>query len=153
MRVLVAAASRLCCHTAQGNLPGPGIEPMSPALAGGFFTTEPPGKLQSQFYNPDYMVTWPAELKDNSTARFSIQKTSFQWICRSKTAVHGSRALVLPGKRWKCTIWGQLLQICEVRISVVSDSLRPHGLQPTRLLRPWDSPGKNTGVGCHFLLH
>ena len=37
--------------------------------------------------------------------------------------------------------------------SVVSDSVRPHGLQPTRLLRPWDSPGKNTGVGCHFLLH
>ena len=31
--------------------------------------------------------------------------------------------------------------------------MRPHGLQPTRLLRPWDSPGKNTGVGCHFLLH
>ena len=28
----------------------------------------------------------------------------------------------------------------------------PHGLQPTRLLSPWDSPGKNTGVGCHFLL-
>ena len=34
----------------------------------------------------------------------------------------------------------------------MSDSVRPHGLQPTRLLRPWDSPGKNTGVGCHFLL-
>ena len=30
--------------------------------------------------------------------------------------------------------------------------LRPHGLQPTRLLCPWVSPGKNTGVGCHFLL-
>jgi len=40
---------------------------------------------------------------------------------------------------------------CQVA-SVVSDSVRPHGLQPTRLLRPWDSPGKNTGVGCHFLL-
>ena len=34
----------------------------------------------------------------------------------------------------------------------MSDSVRPHGLQPTRLLRPRDSPGKNTGVGCHFLL-
>ena len=32
----------------------------------------------------------------------------------------------------------------------MSDSVRPHGLP--RLLRPWDSPGKNTGVGCHFLL-
>ena len=37
--------------------------------------------------------------------------------------------------------------------SVVSDSVRPHRRQPTRLPRPWDSPSKNTGVGCHFLLH
>ena len=36
--------------------------------------------------------------------------------------------------------------------SAVSDSVRPHRLQPTRLPHPWDSPGKNTGVGCHFLL-
>ena len=35
--------------------------------------------------------------------------------------------------------------------SVASDSLQPRGLQPTRLLCPWDSPGKSTGVGCHFL--
>ena len=36
--------------------------------------------------------------------------------------------------------------------SVVSDSLRPHRRQPTRLLHPWDCPGKSTGVGCHCLL-
>ena len=34
----------------------------------------------------------------------------------------------------------------------MSNSVQPHGLQATRLLCPWDSPGKNTGVGCHFLL-
>ena len=34
----------------------------------------------------------------------------------------------------------------------MSDSVQPHRQQPTRLPRPWDSPGKNTGVGCHFLL-
>ena len=34
----------------------------------------------------------------------------------------------------------------------MSNSVRPHRRQPTRLPRPWDSPGKNTGVGCHFLL-
>ena len=34
----------------------------------------------------------------------------------------------------------------------MSDSVRPQRRQPTRLPRPWDSPGKNTGVGCHFLL-
>ena len=38
----------------------------------------------------------------------------------------------------------KLLQSCP--------TLRPHRQQPTRLLRPWDSPGKNIGVGCHFLL-
>ena len=34
----------------------------------------------------------------------------------------------------------------------MSDSVGPHRRQPTRLPHPWDSPGKNTGVGCHFLL-
>ena len=34
----------------------------------------------------------------------------------------------------------------------MSNSVRPHRQQPTRLPRPWDSPGKNIGVGCHFLL-
>ena len=34
----------------------------------------------------------------------------------------------------------------------MSDSVRPHRRKPTRILCPWDSPGKNTGVGCHFLL-
>ena len=34
----------------------------------------------------------------------------------------------------------------------MSDSVRPHRRQPTRIPCPWDSPGKNTGVGCHFLL-
>ena len=47
---------------------------------------------------------------------------------------------------------------CEIQLllfsrSVVSDSLRPHGLQPTRHLHPWDFPGKSTRVGCHCLLH
>ena len=78
-------------HPPPGNLPHPGIKPMTPALADTFFTTEPPGKP----------------------------------ICIYLTCV--SR-------------------------SVVSDSLRPHGLQPARLLCLWNSPGKNTGVDCHSLL-
>ena len=50
-----------------------------------------------------------------------------------------------------------LLQCMKVKsgsevASVVSDSVQPHRRQPTRLPRPWDSPGKNTGAGCHFLL-
>ena len=43
--------------------------------------------------------------------------------------------------------------ICVLSHSVMSNSLRPHGPYPTRFLCPWDSPSKNTGVDCHFLLH
>ena len=42
--------------------------------------------------------------------------------------------------------------MCGLSGSVMSDSLRPQGLQHTRLLCPWDSLGKNTGLGCHALL-
>ena len=45
-----------------------------------------------------------------------------------------------------------LIHCCCYVTSVVSDSVRPHRWQPTRLPHSWDSPGKNTGVGCHFLL-
>ena len=44
------------------------------------------------------------------------------------------------------------MHTCMLRRSDISNSLQPHGLQPTRLLSPWNFPGKNTGVGCHFLL-
>ena len=47
---------------------------------------------------------------------------------------------ILESEEWK---WSH---------SVMSDSSRPYGLQPTRLLRPWDFPGKSTGVGHHCLL-
>ena len=43
------------------------------------------------------------------------------------------------------------IPVCVSR-SVASNSLQLHGLQTSRLLCPWDSPGKNSGVGCHFLL-
>ena len=67
-----------------------------------------------------------------------------------------------PG-HWDSHSCRYLLRVCRVPIlgccccccqvaSVMSDSVWPHGLQPTRLPCPWDSPGKNTGVGCHFLL-
>ena len=45
-----------------------------------------------------------------------------------------------------------LLCCCCCQVTSVGPIVRPHRQQPTRLPRPWDSPGKNTGVGCHFLL-
>ena len=45
-----------------------------------------------------------------------------------------------------------LLLLLSLFASVVSNSVQPHRRQLTRLPRPWDSPDKNTGVGCHFLL-
>ena len=54
----------------------------------------------------------------------------------------------------KCQLFhvGKSCCCCCCIALVVSDSVRPQRRQPTRLPRPWDSPSKNTGVGCHFLL-
>ena len=62
--------------------------------------------------------------------------------CSSWIGQVGSLQLGPPGKSLGC---------CCVT-SVVSDSVWPHRQQPTRPSRPWDSPGKNTGLDCHFLL-
>ena len=58
----------------------------------------------------------------------------------------------MNGLRSNCVYICVYIYICCQVTSVVSESVRPHRWQPTRLPRPWDSPGKNTGVGCHFLL-
>ena len=56
-----------------------------------------------------------------------------------------------PCGYWCLEMYSLKCCCCQVT-SVVSDSVWPHRWQPTRLPCPWDSPGKNTGVGCHFLL-
>ena len=53
---------------------------------------------------------------------------------------------------WKRSVFIPIAKKRKWSRSVVSDSLQPHGLLSTRLLCPWDFPGKNTRVGCHFLL-
>ena len=65
-----------------------------------------------------------------STIPGILQARTLEWVAISTSLMHES-------EKWK---WSR---------SVVSDSLWPRGLQPTRLLHPWDSPGKSTGVGCH----
>ena len=71
----------------------------------------------------------PIDSPPGSSIPGILQARTLEWV-----AISFSNA----GKwKWSC--------------SVVSDSSRPHGLQPTRLLLPWDFPGKSTGVGCHCL--
>ena len=65
--------------------------------------------------------------------------------------------LICPGF-WKCTLLITCRKQCRMFPAAAAKPLQscltlwPHRRQPTRLPRPWDSPGKNTGVGCHFLL-
>ena len=61
-------------------------------------------------------------------------------------------ALILPLTRLLWRLPSPILSIPGVKSLIGSDSLRPHELLPTRLLSPWNSPGKNTGVNWHSLL-
>ena len=61
----------------------------------------------------------------------------------------GITVVNLPNDLW---MWHSSCTCCCSITSVVSESVWPHGRQPTRLPRSWDSPGKNPGVGYHFLL-
>ena len=90
----------------------------------------------------------PAPLR--TTHRLSPGRT---WHCRvvHSSSCRGCLSIFPSTSPVVCVLDACLLPACQVA-SIVSDSVQPHGLQPTRLLRPWDSPGKNTGVGCHFFL-
>ena len=77
--------------------------------------------------------------------------------CASPALAGGFFNTAQPGKpRWKSkkrTVCACVyVCVCVCVYSVVSDSLWPHELWPARLFCPWDFPGKNTGMGCHFLL-
>ena len=72
------------------------------------------------------------------------------WWWKGKPCMLQSMGLQRVGRNW-ATELNCCCCCCQVA-SVMSDSVRPQRQQPTRLPRPWDSPGKNTGVGCHFLL-
>ena len=75
--------------------------------------------------------------------RRCVSLTQGTWQSRALKSLHWLFSLNQCLWRWKC---------CAVLSrSVVSDSLPPHGLEPARLLCPWDSPGKGTGVGFHAL--
>ena len=87
-----------------------------------------------------------------STVRGVLQARIPEWVAISFSRGYSwprDRTCVFHIGRWILYHWATKVKWSR---SVVSDSLWPHGLQPTRLLPPWDSPGKSIGVGCHFLL-
>ena len=95
-----------------------------------------------------WRIPWthePGGLRSTGSQR--VGQTEVTWLAVSSESHTGT--CPLPTRRDLST--AGCCCCCEVT-SVVSDSVRPHRQQATRLPRPWDSPGKNTGVGCHFLL-
>ena len=143
-----------------GHLPNPGIQPGSPTLPADSLPSEPPGKLASfsthpetgaslhtKQHGPQSMVrrpapsTWPLVPGTTFQAPSQIPCVTNWWSVHPSlrsTALH-----VLPAN---------LLSAASAKSLQHCLTLRPHGQWATRLLCPWDSPGKNTGVGSQALL-
>ena len=107
--------------------------------------------------------------KRSSNERYTCTQ-GWVWIspCHTSTFVRGwteyrkTEFQIQTPWCWNCSILekcklsgctkGNSCCCCCCFVSVMSNSVWSHRRQPTKLLCPWDSPGKNTGVGCHFLL-
>ena len=101
----------------------------SPSLRGGSLPAEPPAAKSLQSCPTLCNPTYGSPL--GSAVPGILQARTLEWIA-FPSPMHAS-------EKWK---WSR---------SVVSDPQRSHGLQPSRLLHPWDFPGKSTRVGCHCL--
>ena len=96
----------------------------------------------------------------NSLKRKQLSRTSLGQILSGSRSSDWLQSLITPdctlgkvGMKKSLYMKACCCRCCCCQVtSVVSDCVWPHRQQPTRLLCPWDSPGKNTGVGCHFLL-
>ena len=107
----------------------------------------------------DYHMKWLTKLWSDFTAAAAAAAKSLQLCPTLCDPIDGSP----PGSPFPGILQARTLEWVAISspmhesekwkwsCSVVSDSLRLHGLQPTRLLHPWDFPGKSTGVGCDCL--
>ena len=112
-----------------GDLPNPGIKPRYPTLQADCLPSEPLGKPMNTG-------------KGSQSSQGDLPHPGIKL---------GSPALA--GRFLNTSATWDSACCCRCKVtSVVSNSVQPQRRQPIRLPRPWDSPGKNTGVGCHFLL-
>ena len=107
----------------------PRIEPRSPALQMDSLPTEPPG-----------------EPRNTGVGSLSLHQSVFPTQVSNQGLLHCRQILYQLSYQGSIRVW------VRVSCSGMPNSLQPHRLQPTRLLCPWDFPGKTAGVGCHFLL-
>ena len=102
---------------------------------------------------------WKYYISNYEFCMAHLQKKLFCW-CAEESQPHEGRSKEASQAKfqiWRVLGWDSVLPLASVRVcvcvcSVMPDSLQHHGLWPTRLFCPWNSPGDNTGVGCHFLL-
>ena len=94
-----------------------------------------------QLWGLDHCLTQECPASENMDLLLLTEVSFIFLFCLVKTCLWGKARLRHCARVHACSV-----------ISVVSNSSQPYGLWPARLLCPWDSPGKNTIVGCHFLL-
>ena len=110
--------------------------------------------------------SWPRDqtcISCNScivSRRFTVWATREIHLCQSVLLIFSYKSCVVYGLTSKSLIHFESILVYGVKkcsaaaaklLQSCLTSVRPHRRQPTRLPHPWDSPGKNTGVGCHFL--
>ena len=98
------------------------------------------------------VTLWTIAHQSHLSMEFSRQEywSGCHFLFQGIFPTQGSNLQLLHCKQFLYHM-SHLLLLLLSRFSL-SDSVRPHRQQPTRLPHPWDSPGKNAGVGCHFLL-
>ena len=100
---------------------------------------------------PSFQYVWDPSYSTAAAAAKSLQ--SCLTLCNPVNgSLSGSSILGILQTRTMEWVAISFSNAWKWNLSVMSDSLQPHRLQPTRLLRPWEFPGKSTGVGCHCLL-
>ena len=126
------------------NLPGPGIEPVSPALADGFLTTGPPEKSREQILEAE--VEAKSQEENPHLGILAAQASSTFLL------VPANRILTQMGNTpGACNHWkGRVLKSCHQEEGPVPPLLRRRQWQPTPVFLPGESQGWRSLVGCHL---